>query len=166
MNTSSSSTRWLVELQGFTGLDDDTVRRINYGLRFAPFVCLIVTAIGTALASGTVLWWLLPFALAGAVLPGHPFDLLYNHGLRYLSGGARIPRYPRPRRFACALASLWLVATASCFDLGAVIAGQILGWALVAVAFVNVSTGFCVPSFILRAVTGTWPARRAPQAVS
>jgi hypothetical protein len=164
MNRILPSTRWLVELQGFTGLDDDTVRRVDYGLRFSPLVCLSVTAIGTALASGTVLWWLLPFAVAGAVLPGHPFDVLYNHGLRYLTGGARIPRYPLPRRFACALASLWLIATASCFDHGAVLAGQILGWGLVAAAFVNVSTGFCVPSFIFRAVTGTLPARRAAQA--
>jgi hypothetical protein len=163
MSTTSSSTRWLVELQGFTGLDDDTVRRINYGLRFAPLVCLAVTAIGTALASGTVLWWLLPFAVAGAILPGHPFDVIYNHGLRHLTGGARIPRYPLPRRFACALASVWLIATASCFDHGALLAGQILGWGLVAAAFVNVSTGFCIPSFVFRAIGGTLPARRMSQ---
>lgn len=164
MNRILPSTRWLVELQGFTGLDDDTVRRIDHGLRFSPFVCLTVTAVGTTLASGTVLWWLLPFALAGAILPGHPFDVIYNHGLRHLNGGARIPRYPLPRRFACALASLWLIATASCFDHSAVLAGQILGWGLVAAAFVNVSTGFCVPSFIFRAVSGTLPARRMSRA--
>jgi hypothetical protein len=28
------------------------------------------------------------------------------------------------------------------------LAGHLFGWSLVAAAFVNVSTGFCIPSFI------------------
>jgi hypothetical protein len=32
--------------------------------------------------------------------------------------------------------------------------GHIVGWSLVAAAFMNVSTGFCVPSFILRLIFG------------
>jgi hypothetical protein len=33
-------------------------------------------------------------------------------------------------------------------------AGHILGWTLVTTAFINVSTGFCVPSFIVRVFFG------------
>lgn len=155
------SVRWRVELQGFVGLDDGTVCRIDHGLRFSPLVCAVITALGTAFGSSGVLWCLLPFAAAGAALGQQPLDAIHDHGLRYLTGGAPIPRYPPPRRFACALASAWLIATALCFDLGAVTPGWILGWSMVAVASINVAFGFCIPSFLFRLATGTYSRARA-----
>ena len=83
-----------VEAQGFLGLEDGLVCRINYWLRLAPAICMAWAAVGTALQSATVLWWLVPFAALGALLPGHPFDLLYTYGLRRLVGGPPLPRYP------------------------------------------------------------------------
>ena len=65
-----------IEAQGFLGLDDRTVNQINYWLRLSPAICMIWTAVGTALESAPVLWALAPFAFLGALLPGHPFDLL------------------------------------------------------------------------------------------
>ena len=35
----------------------------------------------------------MPFAALGGILPGHPFDVLYNHGLRHLLGTPTLPRY-------------------------------------------------------------------------
>jgi Domain of unknown function (DUF4395) len=40
------------------------------------------------------------------------------------------------------------------FQAGHPVAGHALGWFLVGAAFVNVSTGFCVPSFIYGLVFG------------
>jgi len=148
MNDTSSIVRTRVEAQGFLGLDDRMIAQVNYWLRLSPAICMIWTAIGTALQSATVLWLLVPFALLGALLPGHPFDLLYTHGIRYVTGGPRLPRYPLPRRFACLLATLMLVTAAWCFQSGRVLAGQIVGWGLVAAALANVTMGFCIPSFI------------------
>jgi hypothetical protein len=34
------------------------------------------------------------------------------------------------------------------FQSGHLVLGHIAGWCLVAAAFVNVSTGFCIPSFL------------------
>jgi uncharacterized protein DUF4395 len=115
---------------------------------------MIWAAVGTALASPAVLWALLPFAALGAILRGHPFDVLYNYGLRHLFGTPVLPPYGVRRRFACALASIMIVAAAWSFQAGMTLAGQIVGWSLVAAAFVNVSTGFCVPSFIVRIFFG------------
>jgi hypothetical protein len=67
--------------------------------------------------------------------------------------------YQAPRRFACAVASVWLLATVSLLYAGAVQAGQVMGWIMVGMASVPVITGFCVPSFLYRLVTGTMPAR-------
>ncbi len=154
MSDMSPIVRGRIEAQGFLGLDDQMIKQVNCWLRLSPAICMIWAAIGTVLQSATVLWLLVPFALLGALLPGHPFDLLYTHGVRYVTGGPRLPRYPLPRRFACLLATLMLVVAAWCFQSGRLLSGQIVGWALVAAAFVNVSTGFCIPSFIYGLIFG------------
>ena len=148
MTAISPTTRTRIEIQGFVGLSDTTLAGINYGLRWAPAFCLLWTATGTALGSAGVLWALVPFAALGAVLDGHPFDVLYNHFVRHVFGAPHLPRYPMPRRFACMLATVWLSAAAWSFQTGAVLTGQLLGYGLVAAAYVTVSTGFCIPSYL------------------
>ena len=143
-----------IEAQGFLGLDDQTVGHLNYWLRLSPAICMIWAAIGTALESAPVLWALAPFALLGALLPGHPFDLLYRFGVQPLTSGPSIPRYSLPRRFACLLATVMIVTAAWSFQSGRTFSGQIFGWALVSAALVNVSTGFCIPSFLYGLIFG------------
>jgi hypothetical protein len=137
-----------VEMQGFTGLNDETIAGINLGLRTAPAVCMVWAGTGTALASAAVLWSLVPFALLGAILPGHPFDVLYRFGLRRLFRGKPLPPYPLPRRFACLLATVMLCAAAWGFQSGHMAVGYGVGGVLAAAASVNVLTGFCIPSFL------------------
>ena len=146
--------RTRIQAQGFCGLNDETYRQINYPLRLSPAICMVWSAIGTALASPAVLWTLVPFAALGALLPSHPFDVIYNHGLRYLFKLPALPRYPVRRRFACLMATVMLIVSAWGFQSGVPTVGYIVGWSLVAAAFVNVSTGFCVPSFIYRLFMG------------
>src|SRR5215211_8749204 len=83
MSDIPATTKHRIEAQGFLGCDDRTLAQINYWLRLSPAICMVWTAIGTALNSAPILWALVPFALLGAVLPGHPFDLLYTYGFRY-----------------------------------------------------------------------------------
>jgi hypothetical protein len=153
------TTRWLVALQGFTGLPDQHLKPIDIGLRVGPVFCMMLTAVGTALPNPTLLLTLSGMAFLGAVLSGNPFDVFYNYGLRHVLNGPRLPVYQAPRRFACAVASVWLLATVSLLYAGAVQAGQVMGWIMVGMASVPVITGFCVPSFLYRLVTGTMPAR-------
>ena len=155
MNTNvMPSVRRRVEAQGFLGLDDHTIGRLNYWLRLSPAICMIWAGVGTAMHSAAVLWALAPFALLGALLPGHPFDVIYGFVVRRLKAGPPIPRYPFPRRFACLLATLMIVGAAVSFQSGLTMAGLIIGWSLVGAAFVNVTTGFCIPSFIYGLIFG------------
>ena len=154
MSTVTATVRKRIEAQGFCGLDDNTCAQINYPLRLSPAICMVWAAVGTALASPIILWSLVPFAALGAILPGHPFDVLYNYGLRHLLGTPALPHYGARRRFACALATLMLIAAAWGFQAGMPMVGYIMGWSLVAAAFVNVITGFCIPSFIVRILFG------------
>ena len=154
MNNKIQSTRRLLELQGFYGVEDSDLGKIDFGLRVSPVVCAVTVAIATVTANATIFWGLLPFALMGGLLSGHPFDVVYNHGLRRWIKGPRLPLYPAPRRFACLLASVFIVASALLIESGAVVTGQALGGILVATALVPIVTGFCVPSFLYRLVTG------------
>ena len=154
MSTALGTIRENIQAQGFCGLDDKTYAQINYPLRLSPAICMLWTAVGTALALPMILWALAPFAALGAILPGHPFDVLYNYGLRHLAGTPALPRYGARRRLACAFATTLIVIAAWGFQAGMLMAGQIAGWALVAGTFVNVSTGLCGPALIVRIFFG------------
>jgi hypothetical protein len=137
-----------VELQGFGGLDDRTVQELDPWLRLSPAICMVWAAVGTALGSPAVLGALVPFAAAGALATRHPFDAIYEHGFRHHLRTASIPRYGAPRRFACAVATGWLVGTAAAFDAGATTRGRVLGASFVCAAAVPTFKGFCIPSWI------------------
>jgi len=154
MSTALGTIQENIQAQGFCGLDDKTYAQINYPLRLSPAICMLWTAVGTALASPMILWALAPFAALGAILPSHPFDVLYNYGLRHLTGTPALPRYGARRRLACALATTLIVMAAWGFQAGMPMAGQIAGWALVTGTFVNVSTGLCGPALIVRIFFG------------
>jgi hypothetical protein len=154
MTEITARTRDRIEAQGFVGLDDRTLLHINYWLRFAPAICLVWTAAATLRASAPALWTLVPIAALGAVLPGHPFDLLYQYGFRRWTAGPPLPSYPLPRRFACLLAMFMLAGAAAGFQTGHMTMGYLLGSLVVASAFVNVTTGFCMASFIYGLVFG------------
>jgi hypothetical protein len=165
VNRISTNAKARIEAQGFVGLDDRTLAQIDYWLRLSPAICMLWTVIGTALNSPTILWSLVPFTALGALLTGHPFDVLYNHGFRYLVDGPPLPRYPLPRRVACLMATATVGGAAWGFQSGHTLIGHILVWSLVAAAFANVSTGFCVPSFIYGILSGkpsSCTVRRAP----
>jgi hypothetical protein len=143
-------------MQGFVGLSDNDLAGVEPWLRFSPAICAAWAAAATWAGSVASLMFLAGMAFLGATLPRHPFDAVYNHGLRHLLSAPPIPRYRAPRRFACAVATVWLVATAAAFALGVWALGRLLGGAFTAVALVPVLTGFCVPSFLY----GAWHRHR------
>ncbi len=154
MSQVTATVRERIQAQGFCGLDDATYAQINYPLRLSPAICMVWVAAGTALASPTILWVLAPFAALGAILPGHPFDVLYNCVLRHPLGTPALPRYGFRRRFACAVATIMVVAAAWSFQAGVPVLGYVVGSWVVAGTFANVSMGLCMPALILRIFFG------------
>jgi hypothetical protein len=140
--------REFLEAQGFVGLTDCEIAEFDGWLRFAPAVCLIWTAVGVVLASPAILALLVPFALIGGVWVRHPFDFVHEFGVRRITGGRPLPSYGRQRRFACLMASVMISITALLFYLEFTTVASVLGGVMIGMAAVNVTTGFCVPSFI------------------
>src|SRR5271169_3918490 len=127
MSQISTKARERIQAQGFCGLSDATYAQINYPLRLSPGIMMVWVAVGTVLASAQILWALVPFTALGAILTGHPFDVLYNQGLRYLLGSPALPRYGARRRFGFAVATTMTALAAWSFQAGAPLLGYIVG---------------------------------------
>jgi hypothetical protein len=146
MSHISAIARERMQAQGFCGLSDATYAQINYPLRLSPAIMMVWVAVGTVLGSAQILWALVPFTALGAILTGHPFDVLYNHGLRYLMGRQELPRYGTRRRFAFAVATTMTAMAAWGFQAGMPLLGHIVGGAIVASTCLQVITGICGPA--------------------
>ena len=159
MATLSPTTRRRLEIQGFVDVEERTLAESAPWLRLALALCTVMAAAGTALGSPTVLWSLVPIAALAAAFPVHPFDLLYNHGLRHLTGTGPLPRRGAPSRFACGLGAVWLMVTAWAFQSGAMVAGYVLGGMLTFVGLLVSTTDICIPSLIYRTLFGFPPSK-------
>lgn len=155
-----------LELQGFTGLSEQRQREVDRWLRLAPAICLIWAAAGFYQASPEIIAALIPFAALGALLPTHPFDVIYNYGIRFLTGGEKLPPYSAPRRFACALATVWLTVNALLFHFQATQMGYAMGILFVTVPFINITLGLCMPSYLYRLFFGYPKTQNTGQEIS
>lgn len=144
----ATATRSRLESQGYVGVGEQTLRDIQSGLRFAPGLCGAGIALGTALASPWLLSVMMLTALAGAATPRHPFDVFYNHAVRHLIGKPPIPRNGAPRRFSCAVGTVWLAGTVAAFLLGWQLVGYVLGFSMAGMALFVAATHICLPSLI------------------
>lgn len=97
----STTTRRRLNVQGMSDIDDETLAEIFPWQRMAYGICALVTGTGTVLASPVILWILVPIAALAALFPVHPFDLIYNHGIRHLRKTGPLPKRPAQGRFAC-----------------------------------------------------------------
>jgi uncharacterized protein DUF4395 len=140
-----------LDVQGYCLTVKET-RTLRWGLRFPTALCLTFVVVGLALQSAVLILALVPIGAIAGWTRRHPFDLIWNHGIRHLAGAPALPPNPRPRRHAFKLATVWLLAVGLLFAFGLQAAGLILGGVLVAVCGLVTATNYCVPSTLL----GIW----------
>ena len=150
--TLSATTRRYLSVQGLGDVDDETLAETAPWQRMAFGLCALFAAAGTALASPTILWILMPIAALAALYPFHPFDLIYNHDIRYLRITGPLPKRRAQSRFACCVGAVWLVVTALAIQSGALITGYILGGALTGIALLVSTTDIRIMSMIYNAL--------------
>ncbi len=134
--------------QGYC-LSADEARASRVGLRFPTALCLALVVTGLALESALMIALLVPIGAVAGWTRRHPFDLIWNHGLRHLAQAPELPPNPVRRRHAFKLATVWLAAVAALFAVGAATAALVLGGVLVAVCSLVTVTNFCIPSTML-----------------
>ncbi|MCH7977234.1 MAG: DUF4395 family protein, partial [Bacteroidetes bacterium] len=93
-------------------------------------------------------------AALAALFPVHPFDLIYNYGIRHATGLGSLPKRGAPSRFACGVGAVWLLGLIWAFESGHHLAGYIFGGLLTSVAVLVATTDICIPSMIYRMIFG------------
>ena len=142
-------------MQGYVGVPEAAKRRLALAIRFTPAVCTGLIIAGLAMPSAAWLAGVAAIALIGGLLPsGHPIDVIYNHGVRHLVGGERLPPNPSPRRFACLVAVLLLGGSAAAFASGHPTLGYVLGGFMVAAGVTVTLTNWCLASWMYGLVVG------------
>jgi hypothetical protein len=131
-------------------------------LRMAFGLCALLGGLGTVLASPTILLALAVIAALAAASPVHPFDLIYNHGIRHLTGTGPLPRRGVPTRLGCGMGAVLVLVTAWTFSAGHLVAGYALGGVLTFVVLLAGTMDICLPSMIYRLIFG-WPRIRGAQ---
>jgi hypothetical protein len=137
-----------LEVQGYC-LTEQESRALRSGLRFPTALCLALVVTGLVLQSAVLILALVPIGALAGWTRRHPFDLIWNHGLRHLSGAPELPPNPTPRRHAFKLGTIWLIAVGLLFAFGQATTGLILGGVLVSVCGLVTVTNFCIPSTLL-----------------
>jgi Domain of unknown function (DUF4395) len=124
-------------------------RQLRVGLRFPTGLCLALVITALALQSALFVALLVPVGFVAGWTSHHPFDYLWNKGVRHLAGAPELPPNPVRRRHSFKLATFWLAGVAIFFAAGLETAALVLGGALVAACGLVTATNFCIPSTVL-----------------
>ena len=116
--------------QGYC-LSDAERRELSVGLRFSTGLCLALVIVALALESPVMVFALSVIGVIAGLSARHPFDHLWNHGVRHLVGGPPLPPNPTRRRHAFKVATAWLV---------------VVGGLLAAACATVTATNLCLPS--------------------
>ncbi len=134
-------------------------RELALGLRFSTGLCLTLVVVALALTSAPMVFALCAIGVVAGFTSRHPFDHLWNRGVRHLVGGPALPPSPPRRRHAFKLATVWLALVGVLLAAGATTAALVLGGMLVAACALVTATNLCLPS-----ETFAWlERRRAPE---
>ena len=155
-----------LDVQGFDTVDEDLLAQVAPWLRLAFGLCATLAIVGTARASPPLLLTLAGIAFLAALSPVHPFDLIYNHGIRHATGTPPLPKRGPPSRFACGIGALWLIVTVGAFESSLTTVGYVLGFTLASVAILVSTMDICIPSMIFRAIFGAPLPRTASEDAS
>jgi hypothetical protein len=140
--------------QGYR-LSDNERRGLAVGLRFSTGVCLILVAVALLLESAVMVFALAAIGIFASFTARHPFDYLWNVGVRHVFGAPALPPNPRRRRDAFKVATLWLTLVGALLAAGSSTIALAFGALLIAACATVTLTNLCLPSETL-----AWLERR------
>lgn len=131
--------------QGYC-LSDAERRELSLGLRFSTGLCLTLVVTALVLQSPALIFALVPIGAIAGFSASHPFDHLWNHGVRHLTGGPSLPPNPPRRRHAFKIATVWLLIVGALLSAGATVIATVLGGLLVSACAAVTAANLCLPS--------------------
>ena len=118
----SPFTRRMLDIQGYENVCDEDFGDIARWMKMAIFGCATLVAIALAIGSIPMLWVMVAIAAVAGISPVHPLDLIYNYGIRYITGTGKLMRRSGLNRAACALATVWLLGAIAAHNAGMMVA--------------------------------------------
>jgi hypothetical protein len=140
--------------QGYR-LCENERRELAVGLRFTTGLCLSLVVVALALQSPVMVFALAGIGVFASFAARHPFDYLWNHGIRRFVDAPVLPPNPARRRHAFKVATVWLVVVGALLAAGFATIALVFGGLLVAACAVVTATNLCLPSETL-----AWIERR------
>jgi hypothetical protein len=131
--------------QGYC-ISDAERRELGVALRFSTGLCLALVVAALVLQSAVMLFALSGIGLVAGFTARHPFDHLWNHGVRHAVGGPALPPNPTRRRHAFKIGTAWLIVVATLLSGGATTVALVLGGLLLAACAAVTATNLCLPS--------------------
>ncbi len=146
--------------QGYANYSPQELKQLEWGLRFTPLACSLITLYGLVFWHPYVLFGVAVLGMWAFFFPAaHPMDLFYNHLVRPLFGAAKIPPNPLQRRLACLSAAMINIATGVLMLLNLATPAYIFGGLLLVLQAIVICTHFCVLSWVyelLANLMGKW----------
>ena len=137
-----------LETQGYLGFTDQELIDYKFGIRFAYYMCGSLVVLGLVFTKIEILSIAMTVAFFGTMPPYHPFDYLYNYGIRHLLNKPKVPPRTNQGRFACGIATVWLGVVIYLFYTGLYVWGYVAGGILVSVATLVSTMDICIPSIV------------------
>lgn len=134
--------------QGYFSRSEQELSEMAFGIRFAYRLCNLFVIIGVVTQNLWVLGAMATVAFMSIVLPYHPFDYIYNHLLSKPMNRLPIPPRSIQLKFACSLATSFILTTMYLFITGNTLAAYIVGGLLISVATLVGTIDYCIPSVI------------------
>ena len=148
-----------LETQGFTGFTAQELSDHQYGIRFAYWLCATFVLAGLIFKSIPLLTIALLAAMGAVVHSRHPFDYIYNFGIRKLLNKPKTPKRAIQGKIACAIASAHIIGIILGFYYGYTIVGYVIGGLLLGPALLVASTDICIPSIVYKYFNKTNPIK-------
>lgn len=146
--------------QGYQNHTPSELKEIEWGLRFTPAACSLITLYALFTQNP---WLLFAVAILGMwaffAPAGHPMDLIYNNLVRKPFGAVKLPPNPFQRRLACFAAGIMNTIAAIFFLVGWPVAALVTGAMLIVLQIIVIFTHFCTLSWMyegLMRVLGKW----------
>lgn len=159
-----------LQQQGFRDYSAKQLTEMQWGLRFTPAVCMALAVVGLLTQNASIHFALTVLGILPMFLPAHhPFDLFYNHALRPLWGGVRLPANPLPRRIACFAGGVMNLGVGLAFTAGQPVLAYVIGGVLIVLQLIVITTHFCVASWMYEGflrLIGKWEAPTANDSVA
>lgn len=146
--------------QGYQQFSPAELKQLEWGLRFTPAVCSLITAVALFYQLPLVLFLVAGLGIWAFFFPArHPMDLLYNHGVRHFFGAVKLPENPFQRRLACLAAGVMNIIAAVLFLASMPTAALVVGGMLLVLQAIVIFTHFCTLSWMYEGIMrmlGKW----------